>query len=256
MNGVRRALAGLRRGVRHDDGVSLMEMVVSMAVGSILLAAVGALTVKMIGYLDVQDKRNAATQQMGTAMDLAAKQIRTTYKPSGDLPAVLFAGPETYGFYANLQSLPSGGAANPTAAPATFTPEEVWIWTETLPTGRERLCDQVRPLTLDAKGKIVPPGLDLSAARNRTCHEILSSVSAVASDGTPAPATFRYLDADDPLGSKGVSTSSLALDAAGKVVTSTAIQAVEITVAVNAGTRKRPVIVTATNRITYVNPQN
>jgi prepilin-type N-terminal cleavage/methylation domain-containing protein len=256
VNGVRRALTRLRRGMRPDDGVSLMEMVVSMAVGSILLAAVGALTVKMIGYLDAQDKRNAATQQMGTAMDLTAKQIRTTFKPPGNRPAVLLAGPETYGFYANLQSLPVGGAVNPTAAPATFTPEEVWIWTETLTTGRERLCDQVRPLTVDAKGVIVPPVLDLSVTGNRTCHEVIANVSAVASNGSPAPATFRYLDADDPLGSKGVSTSSLALDAAGKVVTTTAIQAVEITVTVNAGTRKRPVVVTATNRITYVNPQN
>jgi prepilin-type N-terminal cleavage/methylation domain-containing protein len=255
VSAVRRALLLLRRAVRRDEGVSLMEMVVSMAVGSILLAAVGALTVRMIGYLDNQDKRNAATQQMGTAMDLAAKQIRTTYKP-GVRSAVIVAGPETYGFYANLQSLPTVVAANPTAPPVTFTPEEVWIWTETLSTGRERLCDQVRPLSLDAKGVVQYPAPDLSLAANRTCHEVLSSVSALASDGTAAPATFRYLDADDPLGSKGVSTSSLAVDASGNVVKTTSIQAVEITVTANAGTRKRPVVVTATNRITYVNPQN
>ena len=250
MNPAVRLLRRRHRAVEcADTGLTLAETVVSMAVGTMLLAAVTGLTVSQIRSIDGAEKRSTTAMETANALDLTSKQLRTATTlatSTGATPQAAFisASGETVGFYANLQSL--AGAVTDADKRATYTPEEVWVWTRTAG-GKRQLCDQVRPLTRDSAGKVVIPSLSLATESNRTCHVLVANLAAV--DATP---TFTYLAAGDTIDADGTSTSSLVVSA-GTVTDPTTIDAVQIRVRALSSTARDTTTVTSTARVTLIN---
>ncbi|WP_432498582.1 PulJ/GspJ family protein [Kineococcus auxinigenes] len=236
--------SGIRDGGIRDGGLTLAETVVSMGVGSMLLAGVTALTVAQIRTIDAAEKRSTTAQQTANALDLISKQVRTATVPAAGTGAFITASGEAVGFYANLYSL--GGATTDAAKRAAYTPQEVWVWTRSIG-GKRQLCNQVRPLTRDRTQALVFPSTSLAVESNRTCHVLVADLAPA--DGTP---TFTYLAAADPLGTSGTSTSSIAMSG-GVVADTSDVEAVQVRVRALAGTARDTQTVTSAVRITLIN---
>ena len=230
------------RTLRRDDGLTLAETVTSMAIGSILLLCVGLITVQQVRSIDQSEQRSTASIQVANAQDLTSKQLRTA-APAGAVNRFITATAETVGFYTNLGAIRGTTPADERAA---FTPQEVWIWTRTTPAGKRQLCDQVRPLTRSGNNLVFPTP-SLATESTRTCHVLVADLAA--SDGV---ATFTYLAATDDVNDNGLSTSSIA-DSTGSVTDTRTIQAVEVRLRANAGSRLRTSVLTSVVRTTLTN---
>ncbi|WP_432571072.1 PulJ/GspJ family protein [Kineococcus sp. SYSU DK005] len=237
-----------------DEGLTLAETVVSMAIGSLLLALVGAFTVNQVRALDYADERATATTQMANAQDLVGKLARTmaikTADPVGDVPLVtaggariagpVAAGPETLGFYTYLN------VPNPTQPPAAGAlPEvrEVWLWVRTTSTGARQLCEQTRLRARQATNtkQLAAVTPDLSNPANRTCHLLVDRLAPADA----AQPLFTYLRASyDPL-----SGTPTAADVVANPVTADPddFRALQVHLRVQGGTGNRPVVLESTS---------
>lgn len=92
----------MKRLRRNDAGVSLVELVVTMAVGSIVLAAVGTV---FVGVMRTVSTVNATTNDTGDArigMEALTRGLRTAIRPKGEEAAVLVAKPNEVQVYSSL----------------------------------------------------------------------------------------------------------------------------------------------------------
>lgn len=219
----------------RDQGMTLAEMVVTMAVGSALLACVTSLMVAQIRHVDGLEKRNTATTLATNAMDLMTKQLRTSVPVTAASP-FLSVKAEELGFYANLNSLGTTEAAKK----AAFVPQEVWFWVRTVG-GKRQLCNQVRAIPAGGGAS------NLLTEANRTCHVLVDQLATA--DSTPV---FAYLGANDVVGANGLATSTVAM-VNGVVTDPTTIRSVQIRLRVKAGTARDDNVVTNTTRVTLTN---
>ena len=91
--------------MRGDDGMSMVEVLVTMVISTVLLAAVSAMVICGVRTSDAANQRNNATAQMRTAADRMTKQLRTADSYDGTTHAIIVAEAERIGFYAKLDTL-------------------------------------------------------------------------------------------------------------------------------------------------------
>ncbi|WP_328295892.1 prepilin-type N-terminal cleavage/methylation domain-containing protein [Kineococcus sp. NBC_00420] len=234
----------------RDAGLTLVEVVVSMAIGALLLALVTSFTVRELRTIDYADKRGTAQNQIATTQDFIAQKTRTMVAyvgstplddPSGkDINGPVAATTETVGFYSFVTSVDVSGTS---VAPV----EEVWLWVQTSGTKRQ-LCSQTRARTRSAtdSGKLAALSPDLNVATNRTCRVLIADLAVV--DSTRP--VFQYVTAAfDPL--SGVPSGNQVVSA--PATDSSAMRALYVNLRVNAGTGVHPVVLEKTSLIQLLN---
>ena len=102
-----------------DRGVSLVELVVAMAVGSVLLIALGTVLAGTLRSSVTATQRVTSSAELRTALDTMARRMRLAVLPIGQPAAFTVATPTSVSFYANL--VPAGSTGCPAVAPATGT---------------------------------------------------------------------------------------------------------------------------------------
>lgn len=110
---------------RPDAGMSLVETIVAMAIGSIVLAGVGTVFVGAINTT----RRVAVTTSLSAdsriAMEEVSREIRVAVKPDGIAAALTLAKANTVSFYALLNR--TGGSATTDVAPTLIS----YVWNGT-----------------------------------------------------------------------------------------------------------------------------
>lgn len=217
----RRVRRGLGR-MREDDGMSMVEVLVSMVISTILLAAVSALVINGVRTSDAANQRTNATAQMRTAADRMTKQLRTVDSYDGSARAIIVAEAERIGFYAKLDTL---DLSDPAAGATAQVPSVIWLWSRDVASGTREICQQVYRGTPSGTTFTFPVGAT-SPTAVRTCQVVARDLSPAA----PRP-LFTYLTtADITYRADGSSISSVAVDAAGTVPAAgiPSVQSVEI----------------------------
>lgn len=102
------------RRARDDRGVGLPELLVSMAVFSIVVAAVGAVFVNTIDSVRFASTKTATTADARIAMEAMTRSIRVAVIPTGEDAAILTAEDGRLDFYASLDRGPGQTSARPT----------------------------------------------------------------------------------------------------------------------------------------------
>ena len=102
-----------------DGGVSLVELVVAMAVGSVLLLALGTVLAGTLRGSVSATQRVTSSAELRTALDTMSRRLRVAVVPIGQPTAFTTATSTSVSFYANL--VPAGSTGCPAAAPATGT---------------------------------------------------------------------------------------------------------------------------------------
>ena len=97
--------------VRGDDGVSLAELLVVMAVSGVLLLALGAVFVGTARTTGDAQARNAATADTRLALDTIGRRLRVAVKPPGQPSVIASAGARSLSFYASV--MPAGTTTVP-----------------------------------------------------------------------------------------------------------------------------------------------
>lgn len=239
---VERRLRGTRQ--RDDAGLTLAEMVASIGVGTLVMAAVGTTLIQGVRITDGLDQRNERESQVRVAMDRITKQVRTIASPDGTTPAIISATGEELGFYAKLNTY---DLTDPDVGTSEPLPSVVWLWTRDMADGRHELCQQVVQGTVTGTGVTYP---DLRAQSSRTCQRVASGLSSSA----PYP-TFTYLRRIDTTLRTDGSTEST-IPAAGGVVAEadyTNVQSVEFWLTYDAGARTDVPDVSTVARVSFFN---
>lgn len=195
-------MSRLRRVLRSDPaaGATLAEVLVGMAIMSMLLGLTGVVFVRGVASTDGITQRTQDTQIARAALDRITKEIRTAISPGSDKPAVELAAPSRLRFYASRDT---AGGTNPPL---------IELWAEAEP-GKttDRLCEQVTPANPVVGAN--PPSWNPPATP--VCRAITGGLQR-----SPARPLFTYLAEPEatrmPEGD-GVITSSLPVDATGTV---------------------------------------
>lgn len=88
---------------RREAGTSLAELLVVMAVSSVLLIAVGTTFASSLRLTKAVNSRTGATADARLAMDTAARRLRVTVRPTeGEAPMLLSGGTTSVRFYASI----------------------------------------------------------------------------------------------------------------------------------------------------------
>lgn len=88
---------------RREVGTSLAELLVVMAVSSVLLIAVGTTFASSLRLTKAVNSRSGATADARLAMDTAARRLRVAVRPSaGDTPMLETGGATSVRFYASI----------------------------------------------------------------------------------------------------------------------------------------------------------
>lgn len=95
---------GDRRG--EDRGTSLVELLVAMAISSVLLLAVGSTFVSSLRLTQGVANRTAATADARLAVDTVARRLRVAVRPAPGASAIVSASGAAVTFYASVA--PSG----------------------------------------------------------------------------------------------------------------------------------------------------
>lgn len=212
-----------------DRGVGLVELVVAMAVGSVLLLALGTVLVGTLRGSVSATQQVTSSAELRTALDTVARRLRLAVLPVGQPAAFVVAKRDELSFYANL--VPAGSTGCPAVAPATGTvacpptrvdyavaPDCLWE-TRTTPSGSAATGFSWDPTT--------------GAVQSRTCL-------ARQRVDTSAP-LFTYY-ATSQQGASGLATP---------VADLAAVQSVAVELAVQA--RPSAPVVRASTRLTLVN---
>lgn len=102
-----------------DRGVSLVELAVAMAVGSVLLLALGTVLAGTLRGSVAATERVTSSAELRTALDTMARRLRLAVLPVGQPAAFTSATSTSVSFYANL--VPPGSTGCPAVAPETGT---------------------------------------------------------------------------------------------------------------------------------------
>ncbi|GAB3598967.1 hypothetical protein GCM10027586_01370 [Kineococcus gypseus] len=263
-------IARLRRAAARpdgDEGLTLAETVVTMAVGSLLMALVTVFTVQQLRTVDYAEERATAGAQMASAQDAIGKRLRTMLlvnsdntalrqpplpggAPGPEIDGPVAAGPEVLGFYTYLSNTPN--------APATeaLRVQEVWVWVRTATDGKRTLCEQtrVRERSIDPFVLLpASPAVDLSAVQNRTCRVLVERLA-------PYDATrplFSYVtDAYDPLAGPPRAVVAAGQDAevvADPVADASQLRAVRVNLRARASTGHRTTVLESTSTTQLLN---
>ena len=211
-----------RRAERSEAGFSLIELVVSMAVGGVLLLAMGTTFTTSLRTSATTSTRVANTAEMRSAIDVVARRLRLAVRPRAATPAFEVAGPRRVRFYANLLKPGDPAEQAPTLVEYTVTPTCLQE-TRTTPTGTSSVDWSWSP----------------GAATSTTCL----TRAAVGADGGALFTYFASADSAAPLVS-GVDVGAAALDLITSVRTELTVKA--------SGTHAVPAT-TARTRVTLVN---
>ncbi len=236
------------RAARHDDtGISLVEVLVTMVVSSVLLAAISAMVINGVRTADAANQRNDATAQMRTATDRMTKQLRTAASYDGSVKPFIVAERERVGFYAKLDTLDLSRAD---VASQEQVPSVVWLWTRNGAGGTREVCQQVYRAVPSGAGFTWPAGAQ-SPTATRTCQVVARNLSR-----TPARPLFTFLKATDAtMRADGSSVSTVPVDGAGAVVGNdiTTIGSVEVWMESSVRTQDTVQDHATVARVTFIN---
>jgi hypothetical protein len=103
------------RGARAtDDGVTVVELVVASAVGSLLLAVVATLVIGALRTIDVLTVRSGTVGDARIALEAMSRNIRVAAQPPGASAALVSASPTELSFWALLDRGAPASDAPPT----------------------------------------------------------------------------------------------------------------------------------------------
>lgn len=208
--------------MRDDEGVTLVEVLITMVISTVLLAAISAMVINGVRTADAANQRTNATAQMRTAADRMTKQLRTADSYNGSTQAIIVAEAERIGFYAKLDTLDLTAAGVGSTAQV---PSVIWLWTRNGAGTTREICQQVYRGTPSGTTFSFPSGAtDRNAAR--TCQVVARGLSR-----TPTRPLFTYLkNVDTTYRTDGSSVSSVTAGGTGAVTGTdiATIQSVEV----------------------------
>jgi hypothetical protein len=108
-----------RRARARDHGVTLVELAVASAVGSLLLAVIATLLVGALRTVDVLTVRSGTVGDARIALDALSRNIRVAVQPPGAPAVLVYASPNELSFWALLDR--SGAPADAPPAPTYVT---------------------------------------------------------------------------------------------------------------------------------------
>jgi prepilin-type N-terminal cleavage/methylation domain-containing protein len=111
----------LRRRLSGDAGMSLAELLVAMAVTSLVLVMGGAMFAGTYRTTQIAQAKTTSSSDARIAMELLSRDLRVAIKPSGQPSAIVFAGPDQVTFFR------SRGPATPTTDPVV---DKLWYWVD------------------------------------------------------------------------------------------------------------------------------
>lgn len=211
----------LRAGRSADAGVSMVEVLVTMVVSSVLLAAVSAMVVSGVRSADASTQRANATQEMRVATDRMTKQLRTAASYDGSVKPFIVAEAERVGFYAKLDTL---DLTAPNAGSQDQVPSVIWLWTRNGSNNTREICQQVYRAIPSGASFTWPAGATNPAA-TRTCKVVARGLSR-----TPGHPLLTYLKTSDTTYRADGSSVSTVPASAGTVATAdmAAVASVEV----------------------------
>jgi prepilin-type N-terminal cleavage/methylation domain-containing protein len=105
---------------KDDAGLTLVELVVTMAVGSIVLAAVGVVFVGVMRTVSTVNTTTNVTADARIGMESLTRGLRTAVKPKGENSAVLVAKPDEVQVYSSLNR-PGDPTTDPIPTKVSFS---------------------------------------------------------------------------------------------------------------------------------------
>jgi hypothetical protein len=105
------------RRARADDGVTLVELAVASAIGSVLLVVVAVLVIGALRTIDVLTVRSGSVGDARIALEAMSRNIRVAVQPPGASAALVSASSNQLSFWALLDR---GGAPADAAPTPTF----------------------------------------------------------------------------------------------------------------------------------------
>lgn len=99
---------------RGDEGVGLPELLVSMAMFGIVVAALGAVFVGLLDTTRIASTRTATTADARIAMEAMTRSLRVAIVPPGEEAAITVSEPNRVQFYSSLARGPGQDSARPT----------------------------------------------------------------------------------------------------------------------------------------------
>jgi type II secretory pathway pseudopilin PulG len=223
-----RRLAAQRR-EHAEAGVTVLEMLVAVAVFSVVIALISNLYVSTTRALTVAQTTNQNTRQVSNAMNESTRMLRAgTDNPvqgqSLNDPAFVSATNETVVLYAYVNLTGS-------------TQKPIMVRLSVDPTTR-RLIETIWPATDLGNGYWSFPAVTSTPSNVRTLAQVVSP------HASGAPWTFTYLDANN----NAIATSSGTLATGAVAATSLAtIAAVQVTLTI------QPSLINATHPVTLQN---
>ena len=103
----------MRRRLREEEGLTLIELLVATTIGTIVLLAAFSLVDMAVDGQARTENRIQAVQRGRSAMELVSRQIRSQMCIGKNLPPVLEARENTLTFYASVAAAPTATTAPP-----------------------------------------------------------------------------------------------------------------------------------------------
>lgn len=119
---MRRILAVRTRVKGRDDGVSLTELLISMGVFSVVMAAVLAVFVNTIDSVRFVSTKTSTTADARIAMEALTRTIRVAVIPKGEPAALVDAQDGQVAFYSSLNRGAAQSPARPTLVTYRYDP--------------------------------------------------------------------------------------------------------------------------------------
>lgn len=234
------------RSARDDSGISMVEVLVTMTVSTVLLAAVSAMVISGVRSADASTQRANATQEMRIATDRMTKQLRTAVSYDGSVKPFIVAEAERVGFYAKLDTLDLT-ASN--AGSQEQVPSVVWLWSRNGTGSTREICQQVYRAIPSGASFTWPAGA-IDPAATRTCKVVARGMSR-----TPAHPLFTYLKTSDTTYRADGSSVSSIPDSAGTIATAdiSSIGSVEVWLQSSVRTQDAVRNHSTVARVTFIN---
>jgi prepilin-type N-terminal cleavage/methylation domain-containing protein len=198
-----------------DRGISLVELLVAMMVGSILLAGVATVFIGTLRAVRTVNVKTASAADVRLGMESMSRTLRVAVQPAGTDAAVVSATSSSVSFYALLNRTGAAATAQPTPTLVEYawngtcvTEAQTPARTVTSPpatgpfyawdTGRQSRCvfrTAVAPVFTYYGDGVTTTALDLTAGATRADIEsvqvVLTAKDAANSDVSPVVSTAR-----------------------------------------------------------------
>lgn len=115
-----RVRAVTRRMDRDDSGLSLAELLLSMAVFGIVLTAVAAVLLNTLQTTRYAQVKTATTADTRIAMEAMTRTLRVALVPAGEPSAFVLADTDEVAFYSSLSRGPGQNSERPTLVTYTY----------------------------------------------------------------------------------------------------------------------------------------